>query len=337
MQGVSTSLTPWRWLAQACHVLAMLLLLSVATQSIAANETTVGGGPEKVEVGVWLSGLHNVDFLGGSFQAEFYIWWISADPAFRPFDSLQVLNGRDWTHRAVNSQVLADGRHYTAGFLSVTASHPWDLFYYPFDRQSLEIIIETPFTSEQLRMVPQDDRSVVGQFAQLKGFSVESLSLSEEIASYRTDFGLDDASGTRFSRLVIEIALKRESGRIVLAILVGFIVANIIALLTFAIDIKELGIRTSMVGSAVFAAIGNMYLLNSQLDPAVGSMIVDRFAVSTFSVILVALICGIFGHAMERRDRHRLAVNVNRLVFVVLLTCAVLFYVSTFHAAMQGR
>lgn len=131
--------------------------------------------------------------------------------------------------------------------------------------------------------------------------------------------------------------LERESGRIVFAMLVGFIVANIIALLTFTINTKELGIRTSMVGSAVFAAIGNMYLLNNHLDPAVGSMIVDRFAVGTFSVILGALICGIFSHAMEQRDRHLLAVRVNRIVFTILFISAALFYTITFIDAVRAN
>lgn len=324
------------WLARSCQCLVLAAALALGSQAAALEPAPESEKPQSVEVGVWLSGLHDVDFLHGSFQAEFYIWWISADPEFKPFESLQVLNGRNWSQRAVNSQVLPDGRHYTAGFLSTTVSHAWDLFYYPFDRQSLDIIIETPYTSEQLRLVPQDDRSVVGEFVELKGFRVETLKLTEQIASYRTDFGLDDASGTRFSRLAIEISLERESGRIVVAILVGFIVANIIALLTFAINTSELGIRTSMVGSAVFAAIGNMYLLNSHLDPAVGSMIVDRFAVGTFSVILVALICGIFCHAMERRDLRLVATWVNRAVFAILLVSAALFYTATFQVAMRG-
>ena len=240
----------------------LVLLLAMPFGSAVAQPEPVDGA-ERVEVGVWLSGLHNVDFLSGSFQTEIYIWWISNNPDFEPFDSLQVLNGRDWHSRAVNRQVLPDGRHYTAGFLSVTVSHDWDLIYYPFDRQTLDIVIETPYTSDELRLVPQNERSVVSEFVELKGFAVKSMNLRENIANYQTDFGLEDASGTRFSRLVIELELERESGRIVIAILVGFIVANIIALLTFAIDSSQLAIRSSMLGSAVFAAIGNMYLLNS--------------------------------------------------------------------------
>ena len=79
--------------------------------------------PGTVEVGVWLNGIHDMDFMRGSFNASFYVWWISRDPQFEPFESLQVLNGWEWSARGVNRQVLPDGRHYVAGFLNTTVSH----------------------------------------------------------------------------------------------------------------------------------------------------------------------------------------------------------------------
>lgn len=289
-----------------------------------------------MEVGVWLSGIHDVDFVNGSFQAELYLWWISDDPDFRPFEKLQVLNGRNWTNRAVDSHRLGDGRYYTSGFLSVTVSHNWDLLYYPFDHQRLDVIIETPYTSEELRFIPQAERSVVGEFVEIEGFQVEDLRISERVARYGTDFGLASEAGTQYSRLVIEILVKRESGRIVLAILVGFIVANIFALLTFAIDVAQLGVRASMLGGAIFAAIGNMYLLNSQLHPAVGSMLVDRFAIGTFSVILVALLSGILIDAMVRQGRRGLAHWFNRGTCTLVLLGAGTFYLMTFLRAIRA-
>ena len=292
--------------------------------------------PVEVEVGVWLSGIYDIDFLDGSFTAEIYIWFISSDPDFQPFETLQVLNGRDWTQRAVFSQYLPDGRHYVAGFLNTTVTHDWDLLYYPFDRQTLDIVIETPLTSEQLRFIPQNERSMVGEFVEVEGFRIDHLIVAEQVASYASDFGLDSASASQYSRLVVEIFAERESGRIIIAMLVGFIVANIIALLTFAIDVSQISIRVSMVGSAIFAAIGNMYLLNSQMSPAVGSIIVDRFAVGTFSAILVALLCGILVNTLATRNRVDLALWINRGTFVVLLASAAAFYTATVLLAIES-
>ncbi|MGW8310892.1 MAG: hypothetical protein ACWGNB_07485 [Thiogranum sp.] len=57
-----------------------------------------------------------------------------------------------------------------------------------------------------------------GQFVDVPGFEVTGLSLKEHVENYETDFGLQDDNGRQFSRLIIEIDLKRESGRIVVAV-----------------------------------------------------------------------------------------------------------------------
>ncbi len=317
-------------------ILVSLFLLLPGTAQTEEIAIIQADSPGDVEVGLWLNGLHDVDFLSGSFKAIFYIWWISDDPHFKPFDSLQVLNGRDWHENAVNTQQLPNGRHYTAGFLSTTVTHDWDLKYYPFDRQHLEIVIETPYTTEQLRFEPQNDRSVVSEFAVVEGFRIEDLTLDTRTETYNTDFGLDDAAGTRFSRLSIQVELVRESGRLVLAILVGFAVANVVALLTFAIDKSLLSIRAAMVGGAIFASIGNMYLLNSQMHPALGSMIIDRVAIGTFSVILAALVSGILIDALLRHGNGVLADRLNLAIAAVVSLSAIAFYAATFQTALQA-
>ncbi len=81
----------------------LLVLVSLAAPSEPES-------PDRVEVGVWLNGSHAIDVVDGSFGAEFYLWWISPDPAFRPFEILQVLNGRNWSVSAINRRVLPDGR-----------------------------------------------------------------------------------------------------------------------------------------------------------------------------------------------------------------------------------
>ena len=187
--------------------------------------------PGVVEVGVWLNGIHDMDFMRGSFSATFYIWWVSEDPAFDAFNSLQVLNGWDWSSRAVNRQTLPDGRYYVAGFVDVTVRHVWNLRLYPFD---------------------QAEQSVVSEFAEVPGFRIDRFQIRSITERYDTDFGIAQSSESRFSRLSIEIGLTRESGRTMLALLVGFVVGNIMALLTFAIDRSELATRAGLVTGAIF-------------------------------------------------------------------------------------
>lgn len=291
---------------------------------------------EALEVGIWLNGIHTINFLDGSYGAEFYLWWVSSDVTFRPFDEFQILNGRQWTVRSISQRKLSDGSYHTSGIVSATMSHDWQLRYFPFDRQSLRIIIETPYTANELRLTPNLAESTISDFMHVEGFKVSGLSLSERVEEYTTTFGVRDSSGKKYSRLIITLGLERESGRLVIAILIGFIVANIIALMTYAIHVSNLGIRASMVGSAIFGAVGNMYFLANELHPSVGSLLVDRFAVGTFSAIIVALLNSIVVERLMQRKRSRLAHSVNRTVFYLVLLGEVAFYGSAFYGATRG-
>jgi hypothetical protein len=316
--------------------LVVLVLLSLAAPAASASAPpSEPESPKRVEVGVWLNGIHTIDFVDGSFGAEFYLWWISPDPEFRPFEIFQVLNGRNWSVSAVNRRVLADGRYHSSGNVSVTINHNWDLLYYPFDRQKLKFIIETPLTASELRLVPDQRDSMVSEFVDVKGFRVLGLGLTEHVHEYQTDFGFHDDTGKQFSRLVVQIDLKRESGRIVVALLIGFIVANLIALLTYTIHVSMLGIRATMVASAIFGAVGNMYLINGQVNPAAGSLLLDHIALGTFSAILIALLNGIVVDRLFLWQKTGLARSVNWTVFTLALLGSTLFYWVSFREAIH--
>jgi hypothetical protein len=334
----STSQTPpVRRRGPVVQALGFLLCLLTASAAIAGPGQAKPAEPQRVEVGVWLSGIHSIDFVQGSFGAEFYIWWISPDADFRPFEVMQILNGRQWSVRSVSRRLLPDGRHHSSGIVSVTVNHDWQLGNFPFDRQNLRLIIETSQTASELRLVPNQEQSIVSDFIHVEGFDVLGLKLLEQIETYKTNFGIEGAAGDKFSRLVMTVNLQRESARLVVAMLIGFIVANIIALLTYALHVSALAIRASLAGSAIFAAIGNMYSINAVLNPAVGSLLVDRFAIGSFAAIVVALLNAIVVERLARRGQGGRAHKVNRTTFYVVLAASIVFYTIAFLLALHAH
>lgn len=317
-------------------LLIVSLLVAVSSCKLAPAATADPGKPVRVEVGVWFSGIHSINFPDGSYGVEFYLWWVSPDADFHPFDVFQVLNGREWTTRAANQRKLKDGTYHTSAIVSATINHDWKLRYFPFDNQNLRIVIETSIPASELRLVPNVDESKISEFMHVEGFMVTGLGLAERVEKYTTAFGMRDETGKDFSRLIITLGLERESGRLVVAILIGFIVANIIALMTYAIHVSNLAIRASMVGSAIFGAVGNMYFVANELHPAVGSLLVDRFAVGTFTVIIVALLNSVVAERLVRRKKSGFAHRVNRTVFYLVILISLAYYGAAFYGATHA-
>jgi len=318
-----------------------LAVLSLALLALVWNENAVAGvplkadAPDRVEVGVWLGGLHSINYIEGSFVAEFYIWWIGDNPDFHPFDVLQILNGRDWAVRSVSRRELPDGRIHTSGFVSVTINHDWDLRYYPFDRQSLQIIIETPYTSSELQILPRQEKSALSKLLKVQGYAIHGLELSAQTEGYDTDFGIESATSKQYSRVVMTVEMQRQSERLAVVLLLGFIVANLIALFTYAIEVSMIGTRASMITAAVFAAVGNMSLVSDEVNPAVGSLIVDGFALGTFASIVIALLLGIIVHRLVQWKKISLARIINWTVFAVVIIVLGIYYPALFHAAIK--
>ncbi len=316
----------------------MIVLLLVSSLSYKSACATISdqATPQRVEVGVWFSGIHSINFTDASYGVEFYLWWVSSDPDFRPFDVFQLLNGREWTTRAVSQRKLKDGMYHTSAIVSATINHDWKLEYFPFDHQNLMIVVETSLPASELRLVPNHKESMISEFMRVEGFKVVRLRLAERVEEYKTSFGMRDESGKNFSRFIITLGLERESGRLVVAILIGFIVANIIALMTYAIHVSNLSIRASMVGSAIFGAVGNMYFIANELHPAVGSVLVDRFAVGTFTMIIIALLNSIVVERLVQRKKSGLAHRVNRTVFYVVILIGLSYYGAAFYGATHA-
>jgi len=317
-----------RRLARACAISLITLGATLALARTGAAQTPESmprrtEGPRDIELGVWLADIHTIDLLDGSYGAELYMWWIAQDEDFRPFDVFQILNGRDWVARSVNRRVLSDGRWHCSAYLSVTASHRWDLHDYPFDRQTLQLVVETPFTADEVRLVPDVAGSVISEYATAEGFRFTDYRLREHVQRYPSDFGLGDVKGREYSRIVLEIELERASQRILVVTLVGFFVALLIAFLTYTVHVSLLNIRASMSAAAIFGAAGNMYSLQRAIHPSVGSLLIDRIALVTFGGIVVAILTGIVVDTVYRRDRLALARLINWSAFALVFVTTV--------------
>jgi hypothetical protein len=316
-------------------VLLWLLGATKAAEAQSQNEPQTGavvtGAPARVEVGIWITDIHSIDLLDGSFGAEFYFWWISRDLDLeQPLERLQLLNGRDWSVRAYSRRDLGDGREHHSAYFSATFNHAWDLKRYPFDRPRLQLVFETPLTDAELVFEPDLGASSVSEHASVPGFAFSGFNIRAVTERYGSDFGLPEAAASRYSRLIVEVDLARSGGRALTLNLVGLLVANLIALLTYAVHVSHLNIRASMSAAAIFGAVGNMYSLQRLVDPALGALLIDRIALVTFASIIAALVTGIAVDWLHRAHREAQARRLNWISFSLVLASSLTAILSAY-------
>lgn len=162
-----------------------------------------------------------------------------------------------------------------------------------------------------MRLVPDVVDSKVSELVNVPGYRVGTLRLFEYVKGYETRFGLDTETAKRFSRVVLELEIERDSPYLVTILFTDLLVANLASLLIYFVNVSSLGVRSALATTAILAAVGNMYTLGSYVTPASQSLLVARLAIATFIMNVVALLTSIVAEWLYERDRGQVAIRLN--------------------------
>lgn len=304
--------------ARNVHHFLAVWLFPVLIGALCAAPAPAAAAPAEVRFGMYVTGIHGLDVVNNSYDMDLYVWWVSDRYVINPNSDFQIVNGRQWQVRSVNSRTLPDGRHYSAAFVSATVNHNWNLRRYPFDRHVLRVIFETPYTASELRLVPDIVDSKLSELVDLPGFDLGVLRLLEYVKGYDTRFGLGTERADQFSRVVMELEIARDSQYLVATQFTGLLAANLISLLMYMVNVSALGIRATLATTAILAGVGNVYTLGQHVTRAGRSLLVSQLATATFLMIVVALITSIAAEWLLERDRGQAAVRLNWTVCIAV-------------------
>jgi hypothetical protein len=308
-------------------LLAFVLTLAIVTaasgQSLAGTDVARSGRrappptaalPGEVRIGVFLYAVQELDLARHSFRVSFNVWWRFHGDAFDPIATLQVVNARSTTVVLDDKRRLPDGDTYIDARVDATIERVLDTSAFPFDRHRLRIEIESPYEDDYLRYIVDTQSSRTDSEMYSPGWRIADFSIHEERKHYPTSFGLRERSNDRYSRAVVEVTAERVGWRVAIDYFVGFITCILICLLAFLVHPRLLPARATMMGTAVFAAIGNKYIVNALTDASGTAQITNIVVVTSFSMVLILLLSSVACERMIEAGRPGRALRTNRWI-----------------------
>lgn len=295
--------------------LSCLLAFMVLLSGIGSGRAETQDAPAAVKIGYMLASLSRIDTAGGSFDFKAYVWMIDPTGRIDPVSNLEVL-ARHATITEIATESLPDGTRYSAVEIEGTVDHEFDIRDFPFDEQTLRIGLETEFPTNLYRLEADADDSLVADFAVVAGWEVRGLEFDQQIIDYPTRFGFpgraSDGANSRFSRLTMLVDIQRSRTALVIEKFIGYTVALLIAGLIYFVPPDQIGVRIGMVTSAIFAAVGNRYSLDSVLGAETTFGLVDSLSLIVFGTIYVALVTSLVVHRLHLRRTAAAAARVDR-------------------------
>ena len=175
-----------------------------------------------VQVGLHLENIYALSLKDKTFTADGRLWleWPEAlqtqlqDLGVKPLNLIDFVNEVDDGNSDITADqpmpVLRDGRwHQSFHFSKHFYLHRINLNRYPFNPLDLNVTIQvTPAYSKlagkPVLLLPfRDQRGLIGEYANLEGYQLQSAQLQPLLRRFRTDYGL----GERVSTSQVELTL----------------------------------------------------------------------------------------------------------------------------------
>lgn len=312
------------------RIFIFLLLLIFSCEVIAQDSITPVDsaltqeeGPvvkDTVKVGVYITSIYSLGFAENDFGIDFWVWFVHKNPETDPKETMEIFNSESQTFEYGTNE-SKENYMWSVQKCRAMIKKNWEISRFPLDDQTLDVILEeTDKDTSELVYIADIVNSKIDPSVDLNGWNVAEFKITPEIKTYGTTYGDPTLEGeSSYARIVFQTMITRNSKRIFLKLFLGLYVAFLIALAVFFLDGSEIGARTSLAVGALFAAVGNKYIVDSSLPDHTSFTIVDKIHNLTFALIFVSIVFNVISNATFRKGKTQLGRRIDYGAFAFLL------------------
>jgi len=295
----------------------LLVTLLLAYEAIRAQHTA----PDTVTTGIYITSIHDIDFKQKEFTINCWLWLKYKNKAFNFAENLEVPNAKTVV-KSFTTTDSSNGRIYMMMKLQCVMKDAWRISHFPFDRQKLRFFIEnSQYDSQSLVFKPDTLGKHFDPRYVLNGWTIDSCILQTALKKYETAFGDESQPQPRttYSQFRVMMDITRNAGSLFWKMFLGMYIAFLIAYTCFYIHSDGIDSRFGLSVGALFAAIGNKYIIDSALPESTSFTLVDTLHGLTLFFIFCVVACTAYSLRLVKKNKQPQAAKFDMIAAQVLL------------------
>ncbi len=306
-------------------VTLVLLLLAPGRKAYAEN-----GVPDTVLAGIYINSIHNIDFKQKEFAISCWLWLRYNNRDFDFIQNLEIPSAKS-VNKSFSTIDTTDGDVYLLMKLDCVMKDTWKIDNFPFDRQSLRFTIEnSQYDSSQLVFKADTAGNHFDVKYTIRGWNIDSLTISNGIKTYQTDFGDIHAQDkqTKYSNFKVRLVLSRDATGLFWKMFLGMYIALLIAYMCFYIHADNIDSRFGLSVGALFAVVGNKYVVESTLPESNTFTLVDALHGLTLLFILLTIVGNAVALRLLKQDKLK---EANRYDFIMAQVMLIIYAIANIY------
>lgn len=316
-------------------MLTLSFFIILLASSGATAQTT---RPDTVKCGVYITSIHNIDFKAKEYTIDLWLWLRYKNRAFDFLQNMEVPQAKTVT-KSFSTIDTAGEEVYLLMKLQCVMKDEWAIENFPFDRQKLRFSLEnSQFESRQLVFIVDTFGKHFDPKFTLRKWHIDSINITTGTKIYETGFG-DTAvkvPKTEYSNYKVMMVIRRNAMGLFWKMFLGMYVAFLIAYMCFYIHTDSIDSRFGLSVGALFAVVGNKYIVDSALPESTTFTLVDTLHGITLTFILIIMVFNSLTLMLVKKEKFALAkrfdfISAQSLLLAYLLLNAWFIYMATRH------
>jgi hypothetical protein len=269
---------------------------------------------DTVRAGVYLRSLYNFNSSDFSYDVDLWMWFNYKNPALHPLRTIEVANAKRYEFADTSVENRVEGL-WASQNCKATINQNWDLQNYPFDHQKLEIELEeTESDIRRVSLIADEPKFEYNDNIDIKGWKIDSSRIWNGVSHYKSDFGDPTLHGeSDYSKVHYTIYLARKSWALFFKLFTGCYVAFLVSFLAFFVKPIHVDPRFGLSIGGLFAAVGNKYVVDSNIPSSISFTLVDKIHDITFIFILATILMSIISLKFyDKEQRHWRSMVIDR-------------------------
>ena len=272
--------------------------------------------PDTVKAGVYITSIHDIDFKEKEYTVNLWLWLKYKNKKYDFVQNLEVPQAKS----VVKSYSTIDstgGQTYLLMKLQCVMKDSWAIDNFPFDSQKLRFSIEnSQFDSDALVFSADTLGNHFDPRFTLRGWNIDSINVTTGTKVYETGFGDESLAKphTEYSNFKVLLRINRDATGLFWKMFLGMYMAFLIAYMCFYIHTDSIDSRFGLSVGALFAVIGNKYIVDSSLPDSTTFTLVDTLHGLTLLFILTVIMATAYSLKLIKKDK---AVQAQKFDFII--------------------
>jgi hypothetical protein len=292
--------------------------------------------PDTVLTGIYITSIHDIDFKQQEYTVDFWLWLKYKNWDFDFLHNLEIPLAKT-VETSFATTDTTNGEIYILMKLQCVMKDSWVITNFPFDKQTLRLSIEnSQYDSKSLVFKADTSGNQYDPRFALHGWEIDSFHMVVNKKSYETTFGDPDLTvpHTEYSAFRIRLNIKRDAMGLFWKLFIGMYVAFFIAYTCFYIHADSIDSRFSLSVGALFAVIGNKYIVDASLPESVTFTLVDMLHGITLLFILFIIAANAWSLQLVKQNKLKKA---NRYDFLTAQVLLLLYVGLNIYFIMQAK